>query len=307
MDHPAIYCRMNEPLISVVMAVRDGADTIDDQLAALARQTMREPWELVVVDNGSSDDTVERVLAWQERLPSLRLLHGPSRPCQSASLNAGVAAIHGERLAFCDADDVVSDGWVSAMCQALSTHCHVTGPIELARLNPPEFVWGEHVATWLAGPVQHRFLPYAMGCNAGWRREVFSSLGGLAEYVGSCQDRDLSWRAQLSGYELWFAEQAVVHRRQRWTVLAAARQHIRAGRNETRMIARFEAYGARPRSGWEAARAWMELAARLPWLVRRRHRMRWAETTGIQIGLALPLSRAERESLRLLVKSRVGS
>jgi glycosyltransferase involved in cell wall biosynthesis len=295
---------MNQPLISVVMAVRDGADTIDDQLAALARQTMREPWELVVVDNGSSDDTVERVLAWQGRLPFLRLLHGPSRPCQAAALNAGVDAARGDRIAICDGDDVVSDGWVSAMCHALSAHDHVTGPIELARLNPPEFVWGDHVATWLEGSVQHRFLPYALGCNVGWRREVFYSLGGFEH---PAQDKDLSWRAQLAGYEIWFAPDAVVHRRQRQTLLAAARQHISYGRKEAKMMARFAPYGARPLSRWQATRTWMELAARLPWLLRRRHRMRWAETAGFQIGRALPLSGAQRRSLRLVLDSPVSA
>jgi GT2 family glycosyltransferase len=281
---------MREPLLSVVMAVRNGADTVDEQLAALARQTMTQPWELVVVDNGSTDDTVARARVWQGRLPALRLLQGPADRSQSAAQNMGVAASHAERIAFCDADDVVSDGWIHAMCRALSTHDHVTGPIELTRLNPAELVWGDHVAGWLVGPVQHAFLNYPIGCNAGFRRGVFHALGGLDEslpLVG--QVRDLSWRAQLSGYELWFAEEALVHRRQRRTVFAAARQHIAYGRAETRMTARFEPFGAGPRSRWETARAWVVLAARLPWLLRRNYRMRWAEMAGMEIGLALPL------------------
>jgi glycosyltransferase involved in cell wall biosynthesis len=286
---------MSQPLISVVLSVRDGTDTIDDQLAALDRQTMSEPWEIVVVDNGSSDDTVARVLAWTDRLPTLRLLDGPPEPSQCASQNAGAAAARGERLAFCDADDVVSDGWVEAMCRALADHGHVTGPIELAHLNPPERVWGQHVACWLEAPPQHAFLPFAMGCNAGWRREVFYSVGGFDADLPVGHDRDLSWRAQLAGVELWFAEQAVVHRRQRQTAVAAARQHISHGRIERQLIARFEPYGARPRPRRATARAWTELGARLPWLLRSSCRMRWAETAGLLIGHALPLAPAQRQ------------
>jgi glycosyltransferase involved in cell wall biosynthesis len=290
---------MERPVISVVLPVRNGAATIDDQLAPLARQNTLEPWELVLVDNGSSDETLERVRAWQLRLPGLRVVEGPSQPSQAAALNVGVATARGERLAFCDADDVVSDGWVRAMCDALGDHGHVTGPLELGRLNPAELVWGDHVAGWLAGPPQHAFLPFAMGCNVGWRREVFDALGGLDERLPSAQDRDLSWRAQLAGYGLWFAEGAVVHRRQRRSALTAARQHVRSGRNETILAARFGPYGLRRRPRLAAARAWVELVARVPWLLRPSRRMRWAETAGLQLGRAVPLTRAQSRAVRL--------
>lgn len=290
---------VSEPLISVVMTVRNGAATIEDQLGALARQTIRDPWEVVVVDNGSSDDTAERALAWRDRLPVIRLIEGPALPAIAASLNAGVAAANASRLAFCDHDDLVGDGWLNAMCEALSAHDHVAGPLELTHMNPPELVWGEHVTSWLVGLAPHRFMPFAMTCNAGWRREVFDGLGGFTEYLPAGHDRDLSWRTQLAGYGLWFAPDAIVHRRQRESLRAAFHQHLRHGRTENRLIARFEAFGTRPPSRWERVRGWIELAARLPWLARRSHRMRWFETAGVQIGYALPLLPAERRRLLL--------
>ncbi|MGI8558374.1 MAG: glycosyltransferase [Solirubrobacteraceae bacterium] len=289
---------LSEPSISVVLTARNAACTIDDQLAALARQTVRVPWELVVVDNGSSDETAARVQAWTGRLPSLRLLDGPSTPAGAASLNAGVAAADADRLAFCDADDVVSDGWVQAMCQALSDHGHVAGPIDLARLNPPELVWGEHVAAWRVGPVQHSFLPFAMTCNAGWRRDVLQRVGGFWEHLRSGYDRDLSWRTQLAGHGLWFEGAALVHRRQRQGIRATARQHLSYGRNEPNLIARFAPHGIRPRSARESARAWAELTARLPWLLSPHRRIRWVETAGLLIGRSLPLTAVERDFLR---------
>jgi glycosyltransferase involved in cell wall biosynthesis len=134
--------RMTRPSISVVLTVRDGADTIDDQLAALARQTISRPWEIVVVDNGSRDATVARVQAWRSRLPALRGAPGPLEPSRAASLNLGVAAARADRLAFCDHDDVVSDGWASAMCEALGAG---------SALNAPPETSGYHAAFALEG------------------------------------------------------------------------------------------------------------------------------------------------------------
>jgi glycosyltransferase involved in cell wall biosynthesis len=285
------------PLISVVMAVRHASATIDEQLAALARQTMAEPWEVVVVDNGSSDDTAVRVLAWQSRVPSLRLVPGPSEPSRSKPLNVGVAAARSERLAFCDADDIVSEGWVEAMCRALAEHAHVTGPIDLARLNPPELVPGDEVARSLVRPTQHTFMPFAMGCNTGWQRDAFCSLGGFDEGLPSGQDKDLSWRTQLAGHELWFEPAATVHRRLRSTMLAAFRQHVRYGRSNTRLALRFQPYGAVSRSARSATHEWAVLLLNARMLLHRGRRVRWAAMAGRQVGRTLPLSKSSRRSL----------
>lgn len=291
------------PLISVIVAVRDGAATIDEQLEAMARQTIEDPWELIVVDNASRDGTVEQVRAWQERLPMMRLLHSPAAEHQPGALNVGVAAARAKLVAFCDADDVVADGWTAAMARALDSHAHVTGPLDLTRLNPPEMVWGEHVDRWLQGPMQHRFLPYAMGCNVGWQRDVILALGGFSTLLARSHDRDLSWRAQLSGHQLGFAPDALVHRRQRHSVSAAMRQTYASGRSEKRMMARYAGHGARNRSAWQLIRGWLELTARLPWLLGHRRRLRWVEMAGAQLGLTLPMSRRERDLVRQELES----
>lgn len=60
--------------VSVLLPVRDGVTTIGEQLAALATQTYGGPWELLIIDDGSSDGTLDVVTRWRDRLPQLRIV-----------------------------------------------------------------------------------------------------------------------------------------------------------------------------------------------------------------------------------------
>src|SRR5690606_10578144 len=96
------------PQISVVIPARDAARWIDAQLGALACQEVPVPWEVVVADNGSTDDTVARAEAWADRLP-VRVVDASGRPGPNHARNQGTAAARGDLLLYCDADDVVQD------------------------------------------------------------------------------------------------------------------------------------------------------------------------------------------------------
>ena len=75
---------MTTPItISVIIPVFNGAETIDAQLEALSRQSWSGTWEVVIADNGSTDDTLARVNGAVHPLPSKRVVdasaqRGPS-------------------------------------------------------------------------------------------------------------------------------------------------------------------------------------------------------------------------------------
>lgn len=93
----------NVPLVSIVLPVRDAADTIGRAIASVVAQTF-SAWELLVVDDGSVDATRAVVKAAAGAEPRIRLLER-ARDGLVAALNAGLAAARGELIARLDADD----------------------------------------------------------------------------------------------------------------------------------------------------------------------------------------------------------
>src|SRR5215211_6374789 len=154
-------------LISVVIPVLNGEDHVGEQLAALASQIYSGPWELVVVDNGCSDRTIEIVRSSADMLPELRIADARARRGLSHARNAGAAWARGDFLAYCDADDVVSAGWLKAMAEAAPHSDLVGGRNEWQELNDPTVIaWRpSRPMTDLMG--DHGFLRYAPGGNLG--------------------------------------------------------------------------------------------------------------------------------------------
>ena len=91
------------PTVSVIMAMRDSARTIRAAVRSLALQTLTD-WELIVIDDGSVDDSAAIVAAFND--PRIRLVREPASRGLALRLNQAVALSRGEFIARMDADDV---------------------------------------------------------------------------------------------------------------------------------------------------------------------------------------------------------
>ena len=275
------------PTISVIVPVRDGLPLIDAQLDALAAQDDPPPFEVVVADNGSRDGTAEHVLAWSDRL-ALRVVDSSRYPGVSFARNAGAEASTAPLIAFCDADDVVTPGWVRAMATALEHADIVGGVLELSSLNDDSgaLTAGGVGGAWL--PVSMGYLPYAVGANLGCRREVFDEVGGFdLDYVGGHEEVDFAWRAQHRGRSIALAPDAVIAYRVRPDGRGLFTKHRASGRTFAQLHARFAGRAPIERGPLRAeARAWARLVRLLPEVTRPDSRRTWLTHAGWMAGRA---------------------
>ncbi|MEB3217552.1 MAG: glycosyltransferase [Nostocales cyanobacterium 94392] len=214
--------------LSVIIPCLNAADTIVAQLEALIQQQCCEPWEIIIADNGSTDQTLEIVKQYQQNLPNLRIVDASAIKGSAYARNVGANAALSENLAFCDADDEVTCSWVAAMIEALSKYDFVAGCSDYSKLNEPWVVncCGLREANGIKNYV---YFPYAAGNNLGVKRLVHNSVGGFDQTMLLLQDIDYCWRIQKTGIKLDSAANAVIHFRFRNTVKGMYRRCWRLG------------------------------------------------------------------------------
>ncbi|MDG3015606.1 glycosyltransferase [Speluncibacter jeojiensis] len=233
-------------LVSVVIPTYNALEYLDTQLEALAAQDYSGDFEVIVSDNGSTDGLRDH-LENHPLAERLRLKRIDSSAVQGAphARNAGAAAAHGEFLVFCDADDKVSPGWLSALVGAGQDYDSVSGPVETTTLNTAR------VAEWRpVNPPEKQeetpgFLPFGLSGNFGIWRTVFDQVGGFDESLNVGEDVDMSWRIQLAGFTLGHVPAALVAYRLRDSYGALWRQTSAYGAAGVQLYRDYRWYGVK--------------------------------------------------------------
>jgi glycosyltransferase involved in cell wall biosynthesis len=204
------------PTVAVVVPVRNGEATIRTCVEALLTQDWpRQALELIVVDNRSTDATRAIVAAYP-----VRLLEERGVESSYAARNRGVAAAHGDLLAFTDADCVPDPGWVRALAAALAPDGVglAAGPIEPWRSERLVERYQAVRALRAERALRHPVLPFAQTANAACPRAVFDAVGGFDPACRFGGDLDFCWRVQRrTALRLVYEPTAVVRHRHRTT------------------------------------------------------------------------------------------
>jgi glycosyltransferase involved in cell wall biosynthesis len=228
------------PEVSVLIPVRDGGELLREQLEALSRQTYPGRWEIVVVDNGSTDDTPAVLTEWSGRLPQLRVVSLEGTANASRARNAGAESARAPVLAFCDADDVVDPRWLQSLVAAIADADLVAGRLDVHALNDQQALFWRDFAMPSAGTTAFDHLPYAVSANMAVTRAAFDEVGGFDQSIpgpGS-EEIDFCWRVQQAGHRFGCAPDAVIAYRFRTDLRGFVRQQLRYGRGEAALFAR---------------------------------------------------------------------
>lgn len=174
-----------EPLVSVVMPVRDAAGTVPEAVGSVLRQTMGD-WELVVVDDGSVDGTGEWLEAAARGEERMRVLRTEARGIVAA-LREGCGMARGRHVARMDADDVMGEERLARQAAMLEAQPG-TGVVScLVGYGGEGAGYAAHVE-WLNGLVEpeamalRRFVEAPVAHpSVMFRRELLERIGGYRE------------------------------------------------------------------------------------------------------------------------------
>jgi len=189
-------------MISVVLNLLNEKKHIRDLLDSLVIQ--EKPFEIVIVDAGSWDGTVEVIRKYMENRPEISFYHRPGT--RGESTNFGIMKAKGDAVATIGGDCIANPFWLKELRETLADHDIAAG--KTISIGYHAFQQLERVELYHRG----MDISYPSG-NMAWRKKVFDDVVGFDPWFVTAEDIDLNYRAVEKGYTLGYNEEALVYHR----------------------------------------------------------------------------------------------
>lgn len=224
-----------KPYASVVVPAYNAAATITACVTALKSQGYDSPYEIIVVDDGSSDDTATLAEA-----AGARVLTGP-RHRPAAARNIGIAAATGLIIACTDADCEPAVDWLAQL----------TAPLANPQIAAAKGTYATRQRSLVARFVQLEYedkydhmagvetIDFVDTYSAAYRRETLAQRGGFDERFDYLEDQELSFRLAAAGEAMVFAPAAVVYHQHADTLWGYGRKKATIGYWKAQVVRRF--------------------------------------------------------------------
>jgi glycosyltransferase involved in cell wall biosynthesis len=207
---------MPDPAVSVVVPTRNRAEYLSVTLASIRAQELDEPFEIVVVDDGSSDTTADVATAAGAAYHRHPVSRGPN-----AARNTGIAASSAPLVALVDDDIRAPEGWLAALVAGAARHDWaeaIGGPIHASLEGPAPRGCGREpapITTLDLGP-EDREAEFVWSANMAVRRSAIERVGRFDEGVPIYGDEE-EWLLRLQangGRVAYVAAAGLYHRRE---------------------------------------------------------------------------------------------
>lgn len=211
------------PTVSIVIPHLNGRHHLPTCLTSLRQQTWHD-FEILLVDNGSTDGTQEYV---RQQYSEVKLLELDRNYGFTGACNAGWRVASGEYVILLNNDTEVDPNWLAEIVSAFQyrpdvgivaskmllfdrrDHFHTAGDFyRLDGIPGNRGVWQEDVGQYDA----EEEVFSACGGSAAYRRQLLEEIGFLDDdFFFSCEDVDIAWRAHLAGWKVLYVPTAVVY------------------------------------------------------------------------------------------------
>jgi hypothetical protein len=224
---PGINNDMNKPKVSVVIVNWNTRDMLRDCLESVFAQTQLIPIQVIVIDNGSADDSCAMV---REQFTQVELIENSSNMGFAKAMNQGVEASSGEYVLMLNSDTLIRDGAIEKVVR-FADNCPEAAIIGCRLLNPdgtfqescfrfPNLLGLFFSTVYLSQVFKHNFIfnwdrygfrewtvPTKVDCVEGSfmliRRSVLENIGLLdTGYFMYGEETDLSYRVKMAGWEV---------------------------------------------------------------------------------------------------------
>jgi GT2 family glycosyltransferase len=214
-----------QPLTSIVVVNYNGGSDLYDCLQSVVQCT-QYPYELIVVDNASTDGSMGGV---RNKFPDALVIFSEENEGYSAAVNRGLEEASGEYVAVLNMDVIVEEGWLESMVRFLeeNPHAGAVNPLLLIYQDSEKINALGQIIQWsglgfnrklrwprdMADPIPTR-ISGLQGAVFVIRADLFRRIGGMNE---ACfmyhEDVDLSWVIYLAGFDLFTVPDAIAYHR----------------------------------------------------------------------------------------------
>lgn len=207
---------MNSKTVSILIPTYNDFSGVHDTLQSLAQQTYPlDKWEVIVIDNNSTDDTVKRLEESQSAFPfKLKVLIEKDIQSSYAARNKGLATANGDIIALIDADMTVNSDWIERGVNSIITQNadYVGCPVHIYPRSLSPNMWELYnQRTGFQIEKYMRLYGFAGGGNLFVKKKVFEQVGNFDTGLVSGGDMEFGNRVRDAGLIMYFDDENIMY------------------------------------------------------------------------------------------------